>query len=235
MADARPIEVLLDRDGVLAVNKPAGLAVVPGRGEDDSQDHLRARLERQLGRPVWVVHRIDKATSGLVLFASDAGTHRTLSMRFEAGGVERVYRAWVLGVPEPREGAIEIPIREGRKGRMKGAPDGKPSRTRYQVLRTAGDAVPGLHLPISLVEARLDTGRRHQIRLHFAYTGHPVLFDDLYAGPAAAELERARLALEPAVQPPRVHLHALALAWTDPDGRRVSLEAPLPQDFDPLE
>jgi len=228
MADHQPVEILLERDGVLAVNKPAGLAVVPGRGEDDADDHLRARLERQLGRPVWVVHRIDKATSGLVLFASDAATHRALSMRFESGRVERVYRAWLLGVPEPRAGVIEIPIREGRKGRMKGAPDGKPSCTRYQVLRVA--QVPGCGRG-SLVEARLDTGRRHQIRLHFAYTGHPVLFDELYAGRAKAELERARLALEPAVQPPRVHLHALSLAWVGEDGRRVTLEAPEPVDF----
>lgn len=217
--------ILFDEDGVLAVAKPPGLVVVPGRG-DDLGEPLRQQVERHLGRPVWVVHRIDRPASGVVLFATSAEVHRTLSMAFEAGVVERRYLAWVLGVPEPPEATIDLPIREGRKGRMKGAPDGKPSRTEYRVLRTADGC--------ALLEARLHSGRRHQVRLHLAYRGHPILVDPLYAGPRAADLDalRRRLGLPP--DEPGIRLHAAEIAWRGPDGqlRRIGCEPPA--GFDPI-
>ncbi len=202
--------ILQHEDDVLAVAKPAGQVVVPGRGEA-ADGALRLEVERHLGRPVWVVHRIDRPASGVVLFATSAAAHRHLSMAFEAGAVARRYLAWVLGVPAPLEGRIDIPIREGRKGRMKGAPDGKPSRTDYRVLRACDG--------FSLVEARLHTGRRHQIRLHLAYSGHPVVHDALYAGPRLAELTALGRRLGLAVDEPGIRLHAVEVAWTGPDGR----------------
>lgn len=217
--------ILSHEDDVLAVAKPPGLVVVPGRG-DDLGVPLRQQLERHLGRPVWVVHRIDRPASGIVLFATTAEVHRALSMAFEAGQVERRYLAWVLGVPEPPQGAIDLPIREGRKGRMKGAPDGKPSRTDYRVLRVVDGG--------SLLEARLHSGRRHQVRLHLAYRGHPILVDPLYAGPRAADLEALRVRLGLPVDEPGIRLHAAELAWRGPDGQPRRIACDPPPGFDPF-
>ena len=217
--------VLSHEADVLAVAKPCGLVVVPGRG-DAAHGSLREAVEAHLGRPVWVVHRIDRPASGVVLLATSAEAHRRLSMAFEAGAVERRYLAWVLGVPEPLQGTIDLPIREGRKGRMKGAPDGKPSRTDYRVLREAQGC--------ALVEARLQTGRRHQIRLHLAYRGHPVLVDGLYAGPRLGDLRALadRLGLGP--DEPGIRLHAAEVAWTEPDGTRRRVACEPPPGFDPI-
>ena len=210
---------------VLAVAKPQGLLVVPGRGDVPSTT-LRHELETHLERPVWVVHRIDRPASGVVLFATSAEAHRYLSMAFEAGRVERTYLCWVLGVPEPLQGSIDLPIREGRKGRMKGAPDGKPARTDYRVLREADGC--------ALLEAGLHTGRRHQIRLHLAYRGHPILVDPLYAGPRLNDLRAlaGRLGL-PATEP-GIRLHAASVAWTAADGRRCRVACDVPPGFDPV-
>lgn len=217
--------ILSHDDDVLAVDKPQGQLVVPGRG-DASDESLKQALERHLDRPVWVVHRIDRPASGVVLLATSADAHRFLSMTFEAGAVQRRYLAWVLGVPEPPEGSITIPIREGRKGRMKGAPDGKPSRTDYRVLRSADGC--------ALVEARLHTGRRHQIRLHLAYSGHPILVDGLYAGPRSADLAAMRERLGLPVLEPGIRLHAAEIAWRGPDDRPHRVTSDPPPGFDPF-
>jgi 23S rRNA-/tRNA-specific pseudouridylate synthase len=218
--------ILACDDDVIAVAKPRGMLVVPGRDGAAGDDVLRGALERHLGAPVWVVHRIDRVASGVVLFAPSADAHRFLSMAFEAGAVRRVYRAWVLGVPDPPQATIDLPIREGRKGRMKGAPDGKPSRTDYRLLR----AVEGA----ALVEANLRSGRRHQIRLHLAYRGHPILFDELYAGPRLPALRDLRHRLGLPSDEAGIRLHAAEVAWRGRNGLPRSVTCEPPEGFDPF-
>lgn len=243
---AIPLSTLLyDEGDLVAVDKPAGLPVVPARGPN-ADDCLRARLEQALGCRLWVVHRIDKPVTGVVLFARTPEAHRDMSLRFAAGEVRRRYLAWVLGVPDPAQGRIDIPIREGRKGRMKGAPDGKVSRTDYRVLDSmswpistpAAPDQPGqpgeATTQAALVEARLVTGRRHQIRLHLAYRGHPVLFDLLYAGPQSDALARLRVHLGAAPGAPAIHLHARSLSWSPrPGSAPIEILAPTPPAFRP--
>ncbi len=223
--------ILYEEQGLLAVNKPAGIAVVPGRGPD-GDDCLRLRLEEGLGRRLWVVHRIDKPVTGVALFATNAEAHREMSMRFEAGLVRRRYTAWVLGVPAASAGRIDIPIEPGRKGRMRGASSGKPSRTDYRVLETIEVSPRSSPYRASLLEVELLSGRRHQIRLHLAYEGHPILFDPLYAGPRAGALEALCAAVDVPRPPESIHLHARSLSWSPGGGApEQDISAPLPPWF----
>jgi len=165
---------ILHADGwLLAVDKPAGLLTVPGRGPA-RRDALIVRLQRR--RPTArIVHRLDRDTSGLLLVALDAAVHRALSARFARRQVEKRYVAEVEGVVDRDAGRIDLPLRKDlqRRYRHRVDPDrGKPAVTEYRVLaRTAFS---------SRVELRPITGRSHQIRVHLAAIGHPIVGDPLY-------------------------------------------------------
>lgn len=224
------VRVLFEGAGLLAVDKPAGMLVIPGRAEG-SGPSLRELLESQLGRKVWVVHRLDRDTSGVVVLALEAETHRVLSMAFESGKVRKRYLALV-------EGRLEAPLMvdaalaPARKGRMRVArpgESGKPSRTRLRPVE--------LFTAASLVEAEPLTGRTHQIRVHLQSAGHPLLVDHQYgrAEPlTAAELsgtEASSGAGEDVVLA-RTPLHAARLEWSALPGQEARvLEAPLPEDM----
>ncbi|MFT3708843.1 MAG: RNA pseudouridine synthase [Archangium sp.] len=167
-----PLQVLDQREGLVALDKPPGLLVIPGR--DPSEPCARAMLEAQLGTKLWVCHRIDRDTSGIVIFATTAEAHRRASMAFENGQVKKTYLAIVEGVVAT---ALEIdaPLIEGRKGKMRIAfagEDGKASKTLVRPLEALRGA--------TLVEAEPLTGRQHQIRVHLKSRGHPLLFDHQY-------------------------------------------------------
>ncbi len=192
---------------LLVVDKPAGLLAVPGRGPD-KQDCLIARLQRRWPQAL-TVHRLDEATSGLMVFALDGAAQRALGRAFERREVVKRYTAIVHGRPDGDAGEIGLPIglHWPERPRRRIDPDGQPALTRWRVL--AGDAAT----------SRLDleplTGRTHQLRVHLAAIGHPIVGDRLY-GP-----ER------PAA--PRLLLHASGLAFMHPATGaplRVDAEAP---------
>jgi RluA family pseudouridine synthase len=198
-----------------AVDKPPGVAVVPTRtGSPD--DCLKAQLEKELGGKIWVVHRLDKDTSGVVLFARDAQVHRALSMAFERGQAKKRYLALVEGRVEQAQ-LIDAPIAAGRKGRMRVAragEQGKPSQTRVRALQVFADA--------SLVEAEPLTGRTHQIRVHLAHAGHPLLVDPLYGNKPPLKVGAVELTRTP------LHAARLEIAL---DGEALKFECAPPDDF----
>jgi RluA family pseudouridine synthase len=222
-----PLAVLHDDGALVAVAKPAGEAVIAARGEPP-EACVQKRLERQLGRRVYVVHRIDRDASGVVVFALDAAAHRAASLAFEHRSVDKRYLAFVAGALEPAAGRLDTPLHSARKGKTRPA---RPSEAGAQAAATdyterrrftLGDGV------VSLVEARPQTGRHHQIRVHLRAAGAPILFDPLYGRglmPAGlAEAPCSRLAL---------HAERLELPATDGSGRLV-IEAPLAPDLEAL-
>ncbi|NOK17458.1 RluA family pseudouridine synthase [Corallococcus carmarthensis] len=215
--------VLFEGAGVMVVDKPAGVLVIPGREGGPS---LRDTLEAQLGRKVYVVHRLDRDTSGALVFALDADVHRALSQAFEAGKVRKRYRALVEGRLEaPR--MVDAPLVAGRKGRMRVAkpeePDAKPSRTRVRPVETFARA--------SLVEAEPLTGRTHQIRVHLLSLGHPLLVDHQYG--REAPLTEADLGGQGTQEVlTRTPLHAARVEWPALPGVPArGVDAPLPPDM----
>jgi tRNA pseudouridine32 synthase/23S rRNA pseudouridine746 synthase len=202
-------------DRLLVLDKPSGLLAVPGRGPD-LQDCLARRVQ-ELFPTALVVHRLDRDTSGLMLMALDAAAQRDLSRQFEQRQVKKHYRCIVRGVPERSSGLVDLPIARDPARPPRYQIDhetGRPSQTHWRVLERLGD------------RARLDvepiTGRSHQIRLHLATLGHPILGDPLYADdetPTDGETSRA----------PRLLLHATLLAVTHPaDGQRVEWRSVCP-------
>ena len=208
-AHQQELAILFEDDALLVADKPSGLLVVPGRGEDEAPP-LRRRLEERLGRPGWVVPRRDQATSGAIVFAKTAEAHRFLSREFENRRVRKIYLGLAAGRIE-REGILRMPIREFGSGRMGVSRRGKPAVTRYRPLEVFADS--------TLVEIAPLTGRRHQIRVHFYAIGHPVLGDPLYGEN------------RPVGGAARLMLHALYLAFRHPGGEEVAVEAPPGADW----
>jgi tRNA pseudouridine32 synthase/23S rRNA pseudouridine746 synthase len=226
------LPILHADDALVAVAKPAGLTVIPDR-TGDVEGCLHHRLERQLGERLWVVHRIDRDTSGVVVFGRTAAAHRTLSMAFEGRDVEKRYLAFTRGLLSPTEGVIDVPLHRARKGRMRPAapdePESLPSSSGYRVLRSR----PAIGGPVACVEVRPHTGRQHQIRVHLRSNGAPLLVDPLYG--RCDRLDAGDLeANAPAV--PRLTLHARGLSLPHPGGGgRLDLAAPLPDDLASLD
>ena len=219
--EAIPLRIVYEDDDLLVVDKPAGLAVHPSPG------HSRHTLVNAIlahcpqlssiggeGRP-GIVHRLDKDTSGLIIVAKHDAAHLSLARELKERRVEKTYLALVEGRPEPPEGVIDAPIgRHPRhRKRMAVVEGGREARTRYRVVREVDGR--------SLVELAPEHGRTHQIRVHLAAIGHPVVGDPLYGrrGGRPSSLRRQ-------------FLHAQRLAFRHPrTGERLELEAPLPEDL----
>ncbi len=212
------LAVLHEDAQLVAVDKPAGRIVVPGRGAPERT--VREEAEALLG-PVWVVHRLDRGTSGVLLFARTAEVHRVLCGRFERHEVSKRYLALVRGALDAPL-RIDVPVAPGRKGRMRageGLPGARPSETFVRPVIACGGAA-------TLVEAFPASGRTHQIRVHLAHAGHPLLVDPDYGdpGPWVAPGGVARL--------DRTPLHAATLDLLHPaTGLPLRIEAPLPDDL----
>jgi RluA family pseudouridine synthase len=196
--------VLLEDEEIVAAEKPAGVPTIAGRG--DVGEPLTSRLERALGRKLWVVHRLDLDASGLVVLAKTAAAHARLCAAFERRGVRKSYLALVEGAVTGN-GESDAPLREFGSGRVAASPKGKPSLTRYAPL-TEGRGC-------TLLKVEPVTGRRHQIRVHLYGAGHPILGDRLYGAP------------RPVGGEPRLMLHALALELPG----LPALRCPPPPDF----
>jgi tRNA pseudouridine32 synthase/23S rRNA pseudouridine746 synthase len=204
------VPVLYEDDNLIAVDKPEGLAAVPLR-HPDGQSLLEV-LAVERNEKLYIVHRIDRDTSGLILFARNEHAHRWLNRQFETRNVSKIYLAVVHGVIEEDAGSIDKPLRRFGSGRVAvNFERGKPSLTEFRVV--------GRSDAFTLVEASPHTGRQHQIRVHFYSIGHPVAGDPLY-GDATLRASTARLML-----------HAWRLTLPLPDGRSLSLEAPVPESF----
>jgi RluA family pseudouridine synthase len=211
-----PASILFEAAGFIAVSKPAGRLVIRGR-TPGSEPSLREELQERLGRPLWVVHRLDRDTSGVLLFALDAGTHRALSMAFEGGQVRKRYLALVVGrVEAPLDlDAALVPARRGRMRPARPGEEGKAARTRVRPLEVFERA--------SWVEAEPLTGRQHQIRVHLMAAGHPLWVDPQYGRPV--ESGEGLIARTP--------LHAAHVEVPDLPGQRGgAIEAPLPEDLE---
>ena len=209
--------IVFSDERLAVIDKPAGLVVHPAPGHRG--ETLVSVLGEMLGggeseRP-GIVHRLDRDTSGLMLVARDDEAHRRLAAMIKRHDVERTYLALVQGGLKSRTGTIDAPLGRDHRAPEKRAVRGRgsrPARTHFTVVEV---------LPAdSLVEARLETGRTHQIRAHFAAIGHPVAGDSRYGGGERYGLERQ-------------FLHSTRLALDHPfSGDRMEYESPLPDDLD---
>jgi tRNA pseudouridine32 synthase/23S rRNA pseudouridine746 synthase len=200
--------VLFSDPWLLAVDKPAGLLSQPGLGPEQD-DAVAGRLVARWG-PLHLVHRLDRDTSGLLLLARDAASHRALSLAFAERRVEKKYVADVLGNPGTA-GRIQRPLRRASRQppRYRVDPAGRPGLTDWRRL----EAHPGW----SRLELRPLTGRSHQLRVHLAWLGHPLLGDPLYGNARSRGLAS------------RLRLHAARLAFDHPvSGTRIELSSPAP-------
>lgn len=209
--------LLYEDADLIAVAKPAGALVIPGRTADGPVA-LRQQLEAARGAPLWVVHRIDQDTSGVVVFAKTAAAHRALCAAFEARTVRKTYVALAFG-DLPGDRAIELPLTDARRGKARPAAPGEPGKP----ARTDVSARRRWRLPagvVTEVEARPLTGRHHQIRVHLRALEAPIVGDPLYG-------KRTLRGAFAAAPPLRLALHAARLALPD----RPPIEAPLPADL----
>lgn len=208
----RPVPVLFVDDHLLVVDKPHGLLSVPGR-DPANRDCVPARLRADFGE-LYIVHRLDLDTSGLMLLARTPDAHRHLNRQFEQRTVGKYYEALVWGLPAADEGEINLPICVDWPNRPRKIVDydnGKPSQTFYRVMER--DAARG----IARVELKPITGRSHQLRVHLAEIGHPILGCPFYAH------AQARAAAE------RLTLHARNLNVIHPvSGEPLAFAAPTP-------
>jgi 23S rRNA pseudouridine1911/1915/1917 synthase len=243
MKQAPPFTVIYEDDLIIAVNKAAGTAVSPDRW-DDSKERLDRLVDAFLsergdpaGRRLYTVHRIDRDTSGLVVFAKDGDTHRLLSRAFEERQVGKRYIAVIHGRPAWKETDCDLPlVPDGNKRHLTiiDKYQGKKSLTRFRILGSAG--------PYSAAEAIPETGRTHQIRVHLSALGHPVVCDPLYGSVKPVLLSSFKRGWrgDPFDEKPllsRLGLHAAELvlrAYRPAEGTAdggLTLRAPLPRDM----
>lgn len=221
--------IVFEKDDFVALNKPSGLLSIPDRlGKDIS---VKILLKEKYGN-IFTVHRLDKGTSGLIVFAKNETAHKYLSAQFENRQTKKIYHGLVIGSLPEENGQIDTPIAEhpALNGTMIIHRNGKESLTDYKVLEDFGI--------FSYVQFQILTGRTHQIRVHMKDIGHPIVCDELYGDgkPILVSSLKSKFKLSKDIEEERpilnrLALHAFQLTFKDIIGKSIELEAPLPKDM----
>lgn len=221
--------IIFQNDDLVAVNKPSGLLTIPDRAGTDVS--LKQLLKDRFGE-ILTVHRLDRDTSGIVVFARHEAAHKHLSQQFEARETRKIYNGLVLGKLYEPSGVINEPIAEHpvKKGMMTVYRKGKESITEYEVLES--------FRLFTWMRFRILTGRTHQIRVHMKHLGHPIVCDELYGDGKPVFISQIKhnykLSREAEEERPllaRLALHSSQLTFKDLNGEDITLEAPLPKDL----
>ncbi|MCS6856554.1 MAG: pseudouridine synthase [Sandaracinaceae bacterium] len=213
------IPILYEDEGMVVVNKPSGLAV--HRGHERSRHHLMAYLKKQLKKWIWPIHRLDGATSGVVVMGLSEEAARALNAFFRGGKTKKIYLAWVRGIPSPREGVINHPVPRSAED-----PRRIPASTHYRTLEVAIDPRTGKER-YALVWCEPETGRYHQLRLHLRHIHCPILGDTSHGDGKENRAMRALCGLH------RLALHAIGITiphWAPPHSL-MGFFAPIPEDL----
>jgi 23S rRNA pseudouridine955/2504/2580 synthase/23S rRNA pseudouridine1911/1915/1917 synthase len=222
-------EIIFENEHFVALNKPAGMLSIPDRTQ--SEPSLKDLLIQKYGS-IFTIHRLDKETSGIILFAKDEETHKYFSKQFEERSVEKFYVGLIHGSLPNESGTIDAPIMEHPifKGQMVVNKNGKQSITDYSVMEDLSK--------YSLVKFQLHTGRTHQIRVHAKNIGHPLVCDPLYGDSKPVLLssikKKFKLSKHDDEERPllnRVGLHSYQLKFKDAEGNTFDLIAELPKDI----
>ncbi len=224
------ISILFEDENIVAVNKPSGLLTVPDRF-DQQLPSLKNRLRDQYGS-IFVIHRLDRDTSGLLIFAKNELAHQFYSMAFEQRHVEKKYLGIVHGFFGTPEGTINKPIAPhfNIKGKMMVDKTGKASVTHFKMIEKLG--------AYSFASFSIETGRTHQIRVHLQDHGNPIVCDELYSNNEPIYLSKikrkfnlSKNELEERPLLNRLALHSAQLSFTNQEGKTCLIEAPLPKDL----
>lgn len=222
--------ILFENESFIAINKPAGLLTIPDR-YNQTIPSLSRLLEPKKGK-IYTVHRLDKDTSGVILFAKNESTHKFLSQKFQNRDIDKYYKALAVGRIWEEEGTINTPIaaQSGKGGKMHTAKKGMEALTKYSVEDTFG--------LYTLLRLQLFTGRTHQIRVHLQSIGHPIAMDHLYGSAEPFYLSSikrkyniGRFQEEERPLMSRQALHASEIHFIDEKGQKHEIIAPLPKDF----
>lgn len=224
-------EVIYEDDDIIAFNKPGGLLTIPHRFLHDEPSLVKI-VEKKYGK-LFVIHRIDKETSGVIIFAKNESAHRHYSLQFQNREVEKFYRAFSYGNPIQNEGDIISGIMEHPtiKGKMVINKKGKDSHSRYQVIQK-WNGYTYYHIQIF-------TGRTHQIRVHLQSIGTPIICDSLYGNGNPLKLSDFKKKYNPTKNVEeeekglinRLALHSFQLNVKDLNGNPLTITAPIPKDF----
>ena len=222
------LDILFEDQDMIVINKPAGVLSIPDRfGKELS---IKSLLQDKYGT-IFTVHRLDQATSGLIIFAKNAEAHKALCVLFEGRTIEKKYLGLVLGRPEPN-GSIDGSIMEHpvKKGQMHIHVKGKAALTTYEVVT--------FYKHYALVSFQIHTGRTHQIRVHAKHIGHPIIADELYGDGVKLllssikkknfKLSKSEEAEKPLLARHALHAHTLKLIFKE---KEFAFEAPLPKDL----
>lgn len=229
----RNMEVVFQDEHMILVNKPAPMLSIPDRF-DDSLPNVKQGLEKYFDE-VYTVHRLDKETTGLLVFARTPEAHKHLNTQFEKRQTEKTYWALVRGIPTEESGTINEPIAEHSfvKGKMVVHGRGKASISHYRTIKRLG--------PYTLLEVSIETGRTHQIRVHLQYIGCPLAVDSMYGSSNAIYLSKIKRKYKRKEDQPerplmsRLTLHAQKLVLHHPHtNEKMMFTAPAPKDFNAL-
>jgi 23S rRNA pseudouridine1911/1915/1917 synthase len=221
--------IVFENEDFVVLNKPSELLSIPDR--EGKEISLKKLLQEKYGQ-IFTVHRLDKDTSGIIVFAKNEAAHKHLSKQFEERETEKIYVGLVIGSLVNKKGTIDSPIMEHptKKGLMVINRKGKEALTDYEVLKDFGI--------YSWLQFQIHTGRTHQIRVHAKEFGHPIVCDELYGDGKPVfisslkhkfKLSKNELEERPILN--RLALHASQLKFVLPNGKKIELEVPLPKDL----